>query len=256
VPPGRRVGSYALRRAASLGRPVVDLRYLFASPVRQQGLRPLCVPFSLAAAHEATRTQIGAPGNEMLAVEPIWQHCLASGHASHGGTTLAAGQSALHQKGQTAEQYWPYNPNLGAGTEPEPRTTVGASWYTAESIPLALAHDGIEELVEDFLAVGLPVVLVIEITSQFERADTDGEIALPPLTAPAGDYHAVLAVGAATHEAHDVRRLLVRNTWGNGWAAGGYGWLPLDYLIAFAVQAAAVDPTTLAASPGSAGAVV
>ena len=34
--------------------------------------------------------------------------------------------------------------------------------------------------------------------------------------------------------------LLVRNSWGEFWGAGGYGWLPMDYLIAYALQAVVV----------------
>ena len=243
------VTSYAQRHADSLVRPAVDLRHLLASAVRHQGPRPLCVPFSIAAAHEATRLQMGEPGAEMLAVEPLWQHCLNNGQAGHGGTTLTAGREAVLAKGQTAEAWWPYNDTLGAGTEPEPAAATHAAWYKAATVETPLAHDGIEDLIEDALAVVLPLVLVIELTQEFEVATADGEIALPALTAPVGDYHAVLALGAATSTDGTSRRLLIRNTWGSGWGAGGYGWLPLDYLIAFAVQAATIDPTSLAAPP-------
>lgn len=241
--------SHAQRLAASRSRPAVDLRRLLASPVRQQGPRPLCVPFSLSAAHEATRTRLTAPGAEMLAVEPLWQHCLDHSHAGHHGTTLSAGGAALHAKGQTPESCWPYNQDLGAGTEPEPAGATTAVWYTGATIDTPLAHDGIETLLEDALATELPVVLVIELTAEFEQPMPNGEIAVPPLTAPVSDYHAILSLGAATSTDGSQRRLLVRNTWGTGWGAGGYGWLPLDYLIAFAVQAAAIDPTSLAATP-------
>lgn len=111
----------------------------------------------------------------------------------------------------------------------------------------------IEFLVEEALAAGLPLVLVIEITQEFEQAAARGEIAVPHLTAPDGDYHAVLAVGAETVTDGSCRRLLIRNTWGPAWGAGGYGWLPLDYLISFAVQAAVIDPTSLAESEVGAG---
>lgn len=240
--------SYAQRHADSLARPAVDLRHLLASPVRHQGPRPLCVPFSIAAAHEATRVQMGEPGAEMLAVEPLWQHCLDNGQAGHGGTTLTAGREAVLAKGQTAEAWWPYNDTLGAGTEPEPAASH-AAWYKAVTVETPLAYDGIEDLIEDALVVGLPLLLVIELTQHFEGPSADGEIALPALTAPVGDYHAVLTLGAATSADGTSRRLLIRNTWGSGWGAGGYGWLPLDYLIAFAVQAATIDPTSLAAPP-------
>jgi hypothetical protein len=238
------VTSYAQRHIDSLARPAVDLRHLLVSPPRQQGSRPLCVPFSIAAAHEATRALMAQPGAEMLAVEPLWQHCLDGGQAGHRGTTLRAGSAALQAKGQTAEQWWPYNDALGAGTEPEPGAATRATWYSAAAFDRVVANDGIEDQIEDSLAIGCPLILVIEITKQFEQP-SQGEIALPPLNAPTSDYHAVLVIGVATNTIGENRRLLIRNTWGLGWGAGGYGWLPLDYLIAFAVQAAVIDPATL-----------
>jgi len=240
--------SYAQRRAASLARPAVDLRHYLTSVVRQQGPRPLCVPFSLAAAHEAVRRSVAIAGARELAVEPIWQHCLNAGHAGHNGTTLDAGGEALRDKGQTCETDWPYNSTLGAGTESEPQSATDGEWYSATTIDVPLAHDGVEDLLEDVLEVGCPIVLVVEITSQFELPESGGEIATPPLNAPVGDYHAVLILGTGTNADSTARRLLARNSWGQGWGAGGYGWLPLDYLIAFAVQAAAIDPASLAST--------
>lgn len=235
--------SNAARRAASLLLAPVDLRHLLAPGLRAQGPRPLCLPFSVSAAHEAARAA-AAPA-EVLAVEPLWQYCVHVGAASHDGTTLHAVVAAAGAAGQTLETAWPYNSTLGAGTEPPPATATVGSFRTAELFDVPLAHDGLEEHLEDALAVGMPVVVVLEITAEFENPSADGEIDVPPLTAPVSDYHAVTAVGAETNAVGTVRRLLIRNSWGPGWGAGGYGWLPYDYLVAFAVQAAAVDPTTL-----------
>ena len=213
----------------------------------------MCVPFSIASAHEAARAHVGVSGAEALAVEPLWQQCLNAGLAGHDGTTLAAAGTAVETKGQTTEQCWPYNASLGAGTEPEPAMAARATWFRAGTIEMPLAHDGIESLAEDALTIGCAVVVIIEVTDEFEHPTPGGEITVPALTAPTSDYHAVLALGAATDPAGTSRRLLVRNTWGPGWGAGGYGWLPLDYLIAFAGQAAIVDPTSLTASAPAPG---
>lgn len=236
--------TYATRRAASLALPPIDLRP-HLPPIRDQRTRPLCVPFSVAAAHEATRAAIIASSQpEQLAVEPLWRHCVIAGTAGPAGTRLTDVGDALSSGGHPTETAWPYNASLGHATEPPPPSAAATRWFAADLIGIPLRHDGLEDLIEGALALLIPVVIVIELTTEFETPQPSGEIAVPALTSPAGEYHAVLAVGAATDRTRNSRRLLVRNSWGAGWGAGGYGWLPHDYLIAFAVQAGIINPST------------
>jgi len=222
--------------AAGADRPDVDLRPLLPATVPAQGHRPLCLPFALTGAHDALRHGASAP----FAPEPIWWHCAQLGQTTRYGVLLDQAGDALVKTGQPGAAVWPYNPSLGYGTEPPPASAGTPPWQRAGWQDVHLAHDGVEDSVEDMLAASRPVVLILEITDEFENAGADGTIAAPPITAPAGDYHAVLAVGAATEPVHG-RRLLIRNSWGQGWGAGGYGWLPLPYLVAFAGQAAVVS---------------
>jgi hypothetical protein len=195
------------------------------------------VPFSLSHAHEAA---VAGSADAVMAPEAIWWHCSKLGQVSADGMQMEHGGKALARTGQPHLAAWPWNPLLGAGTEDPPPAAGRPPWRTATMTPLQLAHGGIEDDLEDALAEGQPVVLVVEVTDEFENPDADGVIATPDIRSPAGDYHAVLVVGAATRAG--ARRLLVRNSWGEYWGAGGYGWLPIDYLIAFAVQAVVVDP--------------
>lgn len=237
--------SLASRVAASLARPPTDLRYLLPI-VRTQGDRPLCVPFATTTAHEAARAFLDSvTAGEALAVEAIWQHCVENGRGDHNGTTIADAAAAADDRGQPTEQIWPYNPALGDGTEPGPPGAATANWHRTNFVDLPLAHDGVEDLLETALAAGFPVVVIIESTHEFEFPDPDGEVEVPHITSPLSDYHAITVVGAATSPDGAARRLLVRNSWGPGWGAGGYGWLPVAYLEAFAVQAAVLDPRSM-----------
>jgi Papain family cysteine protease len=217
--------------------PDVDLRYLVTSHLMDQGYRPVCVPFTLSHAHEAATQGIGH--HAAMAPEAVWWHCTKMGQVTAKGILLEHGGQAIAEAGQPPLTDWPWNPCLGVGTEDPPPAVGQPPWHTATMTPLHLAHDGTEAGIEDALAAGRPVILVIEVTGEFENADADGMIEIPDIRSPAGDYHAVLAVGAATDPVRG-RRLLVRNSWSEFWGAAGYGWLPMDYLIAYAIQAAIV----------------
>lgn len=230
--------SYDARRQRSLARQPVDLRPMLA-PAIDQGVRPLCIPIVVTAAHEACRERPPEP----LAPDALWSQCVADGTASREGTTLQAVGNALREAGQPTLADWPFNNAISHEAASIPPAAQASVWYQADLASLPVANDGVEDEIKDTLAGGFVVALLIEVTTEFERAAPDGAIAVPPLTAPQSSYHAVLAVGARTHE--QVRVLLVRNSWGSGWGAGGYGWLPVDYLIAFGARAGGIDPSSL-----------
>jgi len=222
--------------AGGTARQPVDLRPLISSMLIDQGARPLCVPFALSLAHEAAAARISDPA---MAPEAIWWRASTLAQVSARGMLLEDAGDALTTTGQPSLTEWPWNPFLGAATEAPPQAAGAPPWRSATMVALLLAHDGIEDELEDALAAGSPVVLVVEVTSEFENASANGLIEVPDIRSPAGDYHAVLVVGATTDPDHG-RLLLVRNSWTEYWGAGGYGWLPVDYLIANAVQAAIV----------------
>lgn len=236
------MAGYDARRQRSLARPPVDLRPKLA-PAIDQGTRPLCIPIVVTAAHEACRTQPPEP----LAPDALWSSCVANGTASREGTTLDAVADALRTHGQPSLADWPFNTAVIHEADQIPLAAQTSIWHQADLSSVPVANDGIEDGIEDQLANGVAVALIIEVTTEFEQATPNGTIEVPPLTAPQGSYHAVLVVGARTHER--VRTLLVRNSWGPGWGAGGYGWLPLDYLIAFGARAGAIDPASFTSSP-------
>jgi hypothetical protein len=195
----------------------------------------------MGANHEAGRALDGA-AVEALAPESLWRRCSQLGQTGPDGVLLHDVADAIGVVGQPSLALWPYNAGLGPGTEEPPPAAGPGPWLTAGFAELQLAHDGVEDDVEAELARGSAVVLVIEMTDEFEDPEPDGRIRVPNLRAPAGDYHAVLVVGA--DDVSGNRHLLIRNSWGVGWGSGGYGWLPVAYLEAFAVQAGAVRVTS------------
>lgn len=216
---------------------MVDLTGLLPTPVPDQGPRPVCLPISVTGAHDAV---CASNGEAPRAAEALWRTCVNNGASYPEGTFLSAVLDAVAHDGQPASADWPFDIGLGIGTQEPPPACGFAPWRTEQFRELTLAHDGVEDALEDSLEAGLCVVLVIEITDEFCFPDAAGIVGVPDLTADVGDYHAVLVVGAVTSAARG-RHLLVRNSWGPGWARGGYCWLSMKYLENFAVQAAIAD---------------
>jgi hypothetical protein len=76
---------------------------------------------------------------------------------------------------------------------------------------------------------GAPVLMLLYLSSSFDRPDPDGIIdealgEIPDLSR----YHAVVAVAHGAASAG--RAVLVRNSWGGGWGDKGYGWLTEEFM--------------------------
>lgn len=216
----------------------IDLRPLLGPDVLDQGFRPTCVAMAASAANEGLRSVHRTPAAH-LAPEALWWRSTNAGLTSEDGMLLGDVGEALEGPGQPELQDWPYNPNLGAGTEQPPSALPAPPWNRAQMRMLELHHDGLETLLEAALRDRCPVILIVEVTDEFYRLDEAGILSVPDVRGYAGGYHAVVCVGAVTHPTRG-RLLLIKNSWGAEWGLGGYAWLPLGYLVAFVVQAAVV----------------
>ena len=145
---------------------------------------------------------------------------------------LRATWKAIARVGVPSEQDWPYEPSR---LKAEPDGFTFATAQRLESLNYvrldARSQSGDQTLsiVRSMLAAGFPSVLGFPV---FDSISREPEISFPTVFDQTKGGHAVVAVG------YDNRRrfrshkgaLLVRNSWGEEWGDGGYGWLPYQYV--------------------------
>jgi C1A family cysteine protease len=139
---------------------------------------------------------------------------------------------ALCRFGVPPEQYWPYD-SAHAALDP----TDGFLYSFRPDYKLLYyarldGSNGSKTLraVKNALALGLPISFGFAVPN---FVGLDAEIPLIPKLDFVQGGQAVLAVGYDDRRriASNKGALLFRNSWGNEWGDGGYGWLSYDFLV-------------------------
>jgi C1A family cysteine protease len=203
--------------------PAADLRSDFG-PVRDQGRRPTCLAFAMSAVHEHARTHPNA-----LSVEVLFKASKArDGLPLTAGTTMPAIAASIQSDGQCDEVAWPYE----AAVASDPTAPL----YHA--IADVLAPADLLLALREHIGDGRAAVLVLQLTDSWYTLGADGRILAPAAGDRLQGNHAVVAVGY-----NDAERLvIVRNSWGAGWGAGGYALLPYDFVTAYGLEVATLEP--------------
>jgi len=148
--------------------------------------------------------------------------------------------------GAAPERYWPYTDE-----KPEFDAKPDAFVYSvAENFKTMkyFAHDPLTSMrpqdqvlksVKEFLAAGVPSMFGFYGFPSFGQSEAPGLIPFPCSDEKAEWGHAVVAVGydddrkiVNTKCEEETRgALLIRNSWGENWGSGGYGFLPYKYIL-------------------------
>lgn len=176
--------------------------------------------FAASDAHAAVRQQITP-----LSCEYAHYHAIRRKGSTdpESGVSLPVMAATLQHDGQPLESGWPYLAKLPADlTQWQPPPLPGQIFHR-NSTPIALTVAAVIARLDADLAV----LLTMRISAGFCAPDPDTVIDGDPAE-PAIGVHALVAVGHGIRAG--ARFILIRNSWGSGWGANGYGWLAEDYL--------------------------
>jgi len=144
---------------------------------------------------------------------------------SDSGAMIRDGIKSVNKQGVCPETDWPYDISKFAERPPD-------SCYEEAMKHQVLSYQRVPQLLNQLkgcLANGFPVVFGFTVYESFEsdQVAQTGEVPMPGAGEQVLGGHAVLAVGYDDA----TQRFLVRNSWGDGWAQGGYFTMPYTYLV-------------------------
>ncbi len=209
-----------------------DLRQYLPS-ILDQGQRPTCLAFAVTAAHELSRAG-GLAVKEDLSEEALYWGCKRRDRDRIPGTSFVSATAALARPGQPLEAVWPYDPTRDDTISYTPTVRLGGpGWHRTRLVRIRLSTDRLRAELAGGRAIALGVVL----TAGFLMPNGD-RIPPPRPGEPTFGRHAVLSVGYQDgYPDSNDGALIIRNSWGDTWANGGYAWLPYAYVEALGREA-------------------
>jgi C1A family cysteine protease len=162
------------------------------------------------------------------------------------GAWLRNTMGALALCGVPDEKYHPYT-DTNPGFDVEPTAFVysiaddyqALKYFCHDPLGGGVAPQTVLASVKSYISAGIPSMFGFFGFPSFDDSSEPGAIPFPCLGEQAQWGHAIVAVGY--DDAKKVKNtkcnttttgaLLIRNSWGTGWGAAGYGWLPYEYVL-------------------------
>ncbi len=138
------------------------------------------------------------------------------------GSSLHTCAKALIKYGICEERLWPYM-KLDMFLEPTSTCWKSGFGHRIASYKVLKTLDDMKICLQS----GSPFIFGATIYESFESTNQSGLIAMPKPDEAILGGHALIILGYI----EDKKVFIGRNSWGSGWGAGGYFYLPYEYLM-------------------------
>ncbi|TLD17299.1 uncharacterized protein PgNI_00182 [Pyricularia grisea] len=212
----------------------VDLRR-YMSPVESQGQTMSCVANAVAGAYEyLVKRHLGAHGYDVSRLFIYYNARLVNDPdgaetISDSGSNMEHAIDGLRQYGACSEETWPFD-EAAVNHQPSQEAYDEAAGFVIEE---AFRVKTDLDLWRTALADGHPIIFGVKTYGSFGQPRR-GVVPVPTAAEEAkGDEegshgeHAMLCVGYSDPD----QVFIVRNSWGEDWAAAGYCYMPYRYVM-------------------------
>jgi hypothetical protein len=164
------------------------------------------------------------PGWEPLSIGWAYYHALKrDGTQPHAGVSLSTMLATLRGDGQPIEAAWPYVGCLFTDFSSYAPPVSADPIFRRDSKPTRATINAIVAELDR----NRPVLFTMSLSRSFFYAPADRVVSASEPLEPKR-VHALVAVGYGLRRAD--RFILIRNSWGEGWALNGHAWLDVAYL--------------------------